>query len=72
MAPHPQAQRIEYLMSPEELARFLGIGRTYAYRLLSEGDIPSVRLGRLRKVRRTDAEKFVEARWEGARGARRQ
>ena len=70
MAPHPQAEKTEYLMSPEELARFLGIGRTYAYRLLSEGEIPSVRLGRLRKVRRTDAEKFVEARSEGGRGAR--
>ena len=55
MDPNPHAEVLtEYLMSPEELARFLGIGRTYAYRLLSEGEIPSVRLGRLRKVRRTD------------------
>ena len=69
MAPHPQAEPTEYLMSPEELARFLRIGRTYAYGPLSEGEIPSLRLGRLRKVRRTDAEKFVEARSPGGRGA---
>ena len=70
MAPYPQAEPTEYLMSPEELARFLGIRHTYAFRQKSVGEIPSVRLGRLRKVRRTDAEKFVEARSEGGRGAR--
>ena len=51
-------------MSPEELAQFLGLGRTYTYRLLSEGKIPCARIGRLRKVRRIDAERFVEARME--------
>ena len=58
------SERTEYLMSPEELAQFLGLGRTYTYQLLSEGKIPCVRIGRLRKVRRTDAEKFVEAHME--------
>jgi excisionase family DNA binding protein len=51
-------------MSVEELTKFLGLGRTYTYRLLAAGAIPSVRIGRLRKVRRTDAERFVEARLE--------
>ena len=65
MAPNPQTEELtEYLMSPEELARFLGLGRTYIYRILAEGEIPCVRIGRLRKVRRTDAEKFVDARVE--------
>ena len=50
-------------MSPEELAQFLGVGRTYVYRLLSVA-VPCIRMGRLRKVRRTDAEKFVEAHME--------
>ena len=70
MAPNPRTEELtEYLMSPEELGKFLGLGRTYTYRLLAEGEIPSVRIGRLRKVRRTDAEKFVKARLEsGARG----
>jgi len=57
-----ETERTEYLMSPEELAKFLG--RTRTYELLSTGAIPSVRLGRLRKVRRTDVDKFVEARLE--------
>ncbi len=63
MVPNPQTEELtEYLMSPEELAKFLGLGRTYTYRLLAEGKIPCARIGWLRKVRRTDAEKFVEAR----------
>ena len=65
MAPNPQTEELtEYLMSPEELARFLGLGRIYIYRILAEGEIPCVRIGRLRKVRRTDAAKFVDARVE--------
>jgi excisionase family DNA binding protein len=65
VAQYPQREeRTEYLMGVEELAKFLGIGRTYTYRLLAEGEIPCARIGRLRKVRRTDAEKFVEARIE--------
>ncbi len=59
-----ETARTEYLMSPEELAKFLGLGRTRAYELLSSGVIPSVRIGRLRKVRRTDVDKFIESRLE--------
>lgn len=59
-----QDERTEYLMSPEELSGFLGLGRTYTYQLLSSGVIPSVRIGRLRKVRRSDVDKFIEAHLE--------
>ena len=51
-------------MSPEELAKFLGLGRTRTYEILSAGIIPSVRIGRLRKIRRTDVDRFVESRLE--------
>ena len=54
----------EYLMSPEELRQFLGLGRTYTYQLLASGAIPSVRIGRLRKVRRADVEQFIDTRME--------
>jgi excisionase family DNA binding protein len=59
-----EAARTEYLMSPEELAKFLGLGRTRTYELLSAGTIPSIRIGRLRKVRRTDVDKFIESHLE--------
>ena len=51
-------------MSPEELAEFLGLGRTSTYTLLKAGKIPSIRIGKLRKVRRSDVDKFVEDRLE--------
>jgi excisionase family DNA binding protein len=59
-----EAARTEYPMSPEELAKFLGLSRTRTYELLSAGIIPSVHIGRLRRVRRTDVDRFVESRLE--------
>jgi excisionase family DNA binding protein len=49
------------LLSPEDLAVYLGCGRTYAYKLITDGAIPSVKLGRLRRIRRQDADAFVES-----------
>ena len=68
MSLHPQAEQTRYLMSPEELAEFLGLGRTSTYRLLASGEIPCVRIGRLRKVRRSDVDAFIEARLEQTSG----
>ena len=50
----------EALLTPEELAEYLRCGRTYAYRLLAHGEIPSLKLGKLRRIRRSDAEHYVE------------
>jgi len=63
-ASHLQREQPEYLMSTEELAKVLGLGRTRTYELLSNGTIPCVRIGRLRKVRRTDVDKFIESHLE--------
>jgi excisionase family DNA binding protein len=49
------------VMSPEELAEYLGCGRTYAYGLLKDGQIRSFKLGRLRRIRRQDVERYLEA-----------
>jgi excisionase family DNA binding protein len=38
------------LLTVEEAARRLGIGRTVCYRLISMGELESVTVGRLRKV----------------------
>lgn len=38
------------LLTVEEAARRLGIGRTVCYRLISSGQLESVTVGRLRKV----------------------
>lgn len=49
------------VMSPEDLAEYLGCGRTYAYSLLRDGQIRSFKLGRLRRIRRQDVERYLEA-----------
>jgi excisionase family DNA binding protein len=46
----------------------LGISRAYVYRLLWAGDIPSMKIGKLRKVRRSDLDAFIAARMEGGDG----
>jgi excisionase family DNA binding protein len=46
--------------SPDELATWLGIGRTMAYRLLSSDEIPSFKIGRRRIVSRRDVEAYLE------------
>jgi excisionase family DNA binding protein len=38
------------LLTVEEAARHLGIGRTLAWRLVREGELPVVRLGRCVRV----------------------
>jgi hypothetical protein len=68
--PNPQAEQTEHLMSPQELSGVLGLGPTSTYGLLSSGAIPTVRIERLKKVRRSDVEKLIDAHTEyGEHGA---
>ena len=64
MTPHLQAEQTKRLLSADELARELGVGRTIAYALLLLGQIPSMKIGRLRKVRREDVQAFIDANTE--------
>ena len=47
-------------MSPEQVATYLGIGRTNVYALIKSGALPSYRLGKHRRVRRADVEAYME------------
>ncbi len=40
------------LLFVEEAAAWLGIGKTLAYELVKRGDLPSIKLGRLVRVKR--------------------
>jgi excisionase family DNA binding protein len=66
MTPNLQAEQTKRLLSAEELAQELGVGRTTAYALLWSGTIPSMKLGRLRRVRREDLDRFISQRMEDA------
>ena len=58
----PQTEETKRLLSADELARELGVGRTTAYSLLWSGTIPSMKVGRLRKVRREALKAYIKAR----------
>jgi len=45
--------------SPDELWRWLGLGRTKTYELLRSGEIPSYKIGRVRRIRRQDIEAWL-------------
>jgi excisionase family DNA binding protein len=48
------------LLSIAQLCQELGMGKTWVYRRLRSGEIPSVRLGRSIKVRREELEEYLE------------
>lgn len=54
-----QAESKEWY-SPDELWRWLGLGRTKTYELLQSGEIPSYKIGRIRRIRRQDIEAWLE------------
>jgi excisionase family DNA binding protein len=46
--------------TPDELVRWLGIGRTKTYEMLRSGEIPSYKIGRIRRIRRQDVDAWLE------------
>ena len=52
-------QQHEYLKVPE-VAEVLRIARSRAYELVSEGEIPSVRIGRSVRVSRKELDRWLE------------
>ena len=48
------------LLSIAEVCRALGMGKSWTYRRLKSGEIPSIKLGRSIKVRRKDLEEYLE------------
>ena len=51
----------EPLLTPEDVTEVLRIGRTRVYDLISTGVLPSLKIGRLRRVRRIDLDDFIAA-----------
>ncbi len=49
-------------MTSEEFRGWLGIGRTKCYELLSSNEVPSYKIGKLHRIRRSDAERWLESR----------
>lgn len=49
------------LLTPEQAAEQLGISRRQIYRLIREGSLRSVKIGKLRRVSRTALQAFIDA-----------
>jgi excisionase family DNA binding protein len=48
------------LLSIPQLCQELGMGKSWIYRRLRSGEIPSIRLGRSIKVRRDEVEEYLQ------------
>ena len=57
----------QLLLTVEEAAKQLGIGRTFAWQLVRRGDLPIVRLGRCVRVPRRALEIWIARQTEEAR-----
>ncbi|MER6300685.1 helix-turn-helix domain-containing protein [Kitasatospora sp. NPDC001539] len=53
-------------LTVEEAARRLGVGRTTMYALVASGEVPSVTIGRLRRVPAEALKEYVAARAQAA------
>jgi excisionase family DNA binding protein len=49
------------LLSIPQLCQELGMGKSWLYRRLRSGEIPSIRLGRSIKVRRDELEEYLQS-----------
>jgi excisionase family DNA binding protein len=47
------------LLTPSEVAEILKVSKAKAYSLLKNGEIPTVRIGTLVRVRQQDLERYV-------------
>jgi excisionase family DNA binding protein len=50
------------LISIDEVCRALGMGKSWTYRKIKSGEIPSIKLGRSIKIKHEDLEEYLESR----------
>ena len=60
LRPQEEQQRGVQLLSIPQLCQELGMGKSWIYRRLRSGEIPSIRLGRTIKVRRDELEQYLD------------
>ena len=49
----------ERLLKPADVAEILQVSKAHAYILLKRGEIPSVRIGKIVRVRLEDLERYI-------------
>ena len=56
---NPSSHSHELLLTPEDVASILKIGRTRVYALLNSEDLRSFKIGKSRRIRRVDLDDFI-------------
>lgn len=64
------SQMDAFLLKPEEAAKVLGLGRSKLYELIQTGQIPSLRVGRARRIPVEALRRWVDKQLEAAEGSR--
>ena len=54
--------RFDKLLTVQDVADILNIGRSTMYQLVQRGEIPSVQIGSTRRIRPVDLRNFIESR----------
>ena len=52
----------QMLFTADDVARILNVSRSFAYKMMQDGTLPVVRLGRAVRVRPVDLNQFLETR----------
>lgn len=50
----------ERLLKPSDVAEILQVSKAHAYVLMKRGEIPSVRIGKIVRVRLEDLERYIK------------
>ena len=53
--------RVNTLLKAKDVAEILQVSRAMAYNLMQRGEIPTVRIGKARRVRPEDLIKYIES-----------
>jgi excisionase family DNA binding protein len=64
--PQPTATDDKCLQSVPAVAKFLSLSRSKVYKLMDDGELPFVKLGKSRRIRWADVLKLVERNLVGA------
>ena len=68
MTKNPNPRTDALLVTREEAAELLSIGRTKLYELMADGTLPSVRIGKSRRVPRRALDELVLSLWGDSAG----
>jgi len=66
MTPQDSSIESEQLLKVVDVARILNISRAFSYRLLRNGDIPSIKINSTIRVRPQDLEAYIQRCLDGS------